>query len=87
MKQSFNYSSDKSLSHYSFIRSNISIKRKSLSKRSGYENYLNKLDLLNHFKWLLFSIIIKTLSFSLKIFNIIKELSTLILNIIKHVIK
>ena len=87
MKQSLNYLNDKSLSHYSFMRSNISIKRKLLKKRFDYKNYFNKFDLLNHFKRLLFSITIKALSFSLKIFNIIKELNTLTFNIIKCVIK
>ena len=47
MKQSLNHSNDKSLSHYLFMRSNISIKRKLSKKRSGYENYF---DLLNYFK-------------------------------------
>ena len=50
MRQSFDHSNDKLLSHYSFMRSNISIKYKSLKKRSGYEDYFNKFDLLNHFK-------------------------------------
>ena len=87
MRQSFDYSNDKLLSHYSFMRSNISIKHKPLKKRSGYENYFNRFDLLNHFKRLLSLTIIKTLSFSLKTFNIINELNTLTFNIIKYKIK
>ena len=50
MKQSFDYLSDKSLSHYLFMRSNILIKRKSLKKRFDCESYFNKFDSLNHFK-------------------------------------
>ena len=69
------------------MRSNISIKRKLLKKRFGYEIYFNKFDLLNHFKRLLFSTTIKTLSFSLKILNIINELSILTFDIIKYAIK
>ena len=87
MKQSLNYSNDKSLSHYLFIRSNISIKRKSSKKRSGCEDYFNRFDLLNYFKWLLFSTTIKALSLSLKTFNIINESNTLTFNIIKYEIK
>ena len=87
MKQSFDHSNDKSLSHYSSVRSNISIKHKSLKKRSDYESYFNRFDLLNHFKRLLFSKTIKALSFLLRIFNIINESSTLIFNIIKYEIK
>ena len=87
MKQSFNHLNDKSLSHYLFMRSNISIKCKSLKKRSDYENYFNKFDPLNHLKRLLFLITIKTLSLLLKIFNIINESSTLTFNIIKYEIK
>ena len=87
MKQSFDYLSDKLLSHYLFMRSNILIKYKSLKKRSDCENYFNRFDLLNRFKRLLSSIIIKTLSFSLRILNIINELNTLTFNIIKCAIK
>ena len=83
MKQSFDHLSDKLLSHYLFMRSNILIKHKSLKKRSDCENYFNKFDLLNYFKRLLSLRIIKTLSFSLKIFNIINESNTLTFNIIK----
>ena len=50
MKQSFDHSNDRLLSHYSFMRSNILIKHKSLKKRSDCEGYFNKFDLLNHFK-------------------------------------
>ena len=39
MRQFFDYLNDKSLSHYSFIRSNILIKCKSLKKRFDYESY------------------------------------------------
>ena len=87
MRQSFNYLNDKLLSYYLFMRSNISIKRKSSKKRFDYENYFNKFDLLNHFKRLLFSIIIKTLSLLSKTLNIINELNTLIFNIIEYAIK
>ena len=87
MKQSFNYSSDKSLSHYLIMRLNISIKHRLLKKRSNCENYFNKFDLLNHFKRLLFSTTINALSFLLKFFNIINESSTLTYNIIKYEIK
>ena len=87
MKQSFNYSNDKSLSHYLFMKSNILIKRKSSKRRSNCENYFNKFDLLNYCKRLLFLIIIKALSFSSKILNIINESNTLTFNIIKYAIK
>ena len=87
MKQSHDYLNDKSLSHYLFIRLNISIKRKTLKKRSNCENYFNKFDPLNHFKRLLSLKIIKTLSFSLKTLNIINELNILTFNIIKYEIK
>ena len=87
MKRSFDHLNDKSLSHYSFMRLNILIKRKSLKKRFDYENYFNKFDLLIYFKRLLSSTIIKTLSFLLKILNIINELNILTFNIIKCVIK
>ena len=87
IKQSFDHLSDKSLSHYLFIRLNTSIKRKSLKKRFDYKSYFNKFDLLNHFKRLLFSTIIKTLSFSSRIFNIINESNILTFNIIKYEIK
>ena len=50
MRQSFDYLNDKSLSHYLFMRSNISIKCKSLKKRFDCENYFNKFDSLNYFK-------------------------------------
>ena len=66
------------------MRSNISIKRKSLKKRFGYEGYFNKFDLLNYFKQLLSSTIIKTLSLFLKIFNIINELNISMFNIIEY---
>ena len=87
MKQFFDYLNDKLLSHCLFMRSNILIKRKLLKKRSDYEGYFNKFDLLNHFKRLLSSIIIKMLSLSLKILNIINEINTLTFNIIKCAIK
>ena len=87
MKQFFDYSNNKLLSHYLFMRSNISIKRKSLKKRFDYENYFNRFDLLNYFKRLLSSIIIKTLLFLLKILNIINESNTLTFNIIEYEIK
>ena len=87
MRQSFDHSNNKSLSHYSFMRSNISIKYKSLKKRSGCEDYFNKFDLLNYFKRLLFSRTIKALSFLLKILNIMNELNTLTFNIIEYEIK
>ena len=82
-----NHSNDKSLSHYSFIRSNISIKFKLSKKRSDCEGYFNKFDLLNHFKWLLLSMIIKALSRSSRVFNIMNELNTLTFNIIEYEIK
>ena len=87
MKQSFDHLNDKSLSHYSFMKSNISIKHKSLKKRFGYENYFNKFDLLNYFKWLLSSKTIKALSFSLKTLNIMNELNILTFNIIEYEVK
>ena len=87
MKQSFDHLSDKLLSHYSFMRSNISIKRKSLKKQFNYESYFNKFDRLNHCKRLLFSTIIKTLSLSLKTLNIINELNILTFNIIEYEVK
>ena len=87
MKQSFDYLSDKSLSHYLFMRSNILIKHKSLKKRSDCENLFNKFDLLNYFKGLLSLRIIKTLSLLLKTLNIINESNILISNIIKYEIK
>ena len=87
MKQSFDYLNDKLLSHYLFMRSNILIKHKSLKKRSGCEGYFNKFDLLSHFKRLLSSMIIKTLSFSLKTFNIMNESNISIFNIIEYEIK
>ena len=87
MKQSFGHLSDRSLSHYLFMRSNILIKRKLLKKRFDCENYFNKFDFLNHFKWSLFSMIIKTLSLSLRIFSIINESSILTFNIIEYAIK
>ena len=87
MKQSFDYLNDKLLSHYLFMRSNILIKHKSLKKRSDYEGYFNKFDLLNHFKRLLSSMIIKALSFSLKTLNIINELNISIFNIIEYEVK
>ena len=87
MRQSSDYSNDKSLSHYLFMRSNTSIKRKLLKKRSNCEGYFNKFDFLNHFKRLLSSKTIKTLSFLLKTLNIINELNTLTFNIIEYKIK
>ena len=87
MKRSFDHSSDKSLSRYLFMRSNTSIQRKLSKKRFDYENYFNRFDLLNYFKRLLFLIIIKTLSLSLKTFNIINELNILTFNIIEYEIK
>ena len=87
MRQSFDHLNDKLLSHYLFMKSNISIKRKSLKKRSDCENYFNRFDSLNHFKRLLFSTTIKTLSSSSKILNIINELNTLTFNIIEYEIK
>ena len=69
------------------MRSNILIKRKSSKKRSDCEGYFKKFDSLNHFKRLLFSKIIKTFSFSLRILNIINKLNTLTFNIIKYEIK
>ena len=87
MKQSFDHLNDKSLSHYSFIKSNISIKRKSSKRRSNCGNYFNKFDLLNHYKRLLSSTIIKALSFSLKTFNITDELNILTFNIIEYAVK
>ena len=61
MRQFFDHLNDKLLSHYSFMRSNISIKHKSLKKRFGCEDYFNKFDSLNYFKRLLFSKTIKAL--------------------------
>ena len=87
MKQFSDHLNDKSLSHYLFIRSNISIKRKLSKKRFNCEDYFNKFDLLNHFKRLLSSMTIKTLSLSSKTLNIINELNTLTFNIIKCAIK
>ena len=87
MKQSLDHSSDKSLSHYSLMRSNTSIKHKSLKKRSDCEGYFNKFDLLNHFKRSLFSKTIKMLSLSSKTLSIINELNTLTFNIIKYEVK
>ena len=69
------------------MRSNILIKRKLLKKRSGCEGYFNRFDSLNHFKRLLFSTIIKALSFLLRILNIINELNILTFNIIKYEVK
>ena len=87
IKQSLDHLNDESLSHYSFMRSNISIKYKSLKKRIGYEGYFNRFDFLNYFKRLLSSRTIKALSFSLKTLNIINELNTLTFNIIEYEIK
>ena len=86
-RQSYDHLNDKSLSHYLFIRSNISIKRKSSKKRFDCESYFNKFDSLNYFKRLLSSKTIKPLSFSLKTLNIINELNILTFNIIKYEIK
>ena len=87
MKQSFDHSNNKSLSYYSFIKSNISIKHKSLKKRSDCESYFNRFDLLNYFKRLLSLRTIKALSFSSKILNIINKSNTLTFNIIEYEIK
>ena len=87
MKQFFDHLSDKSLSHYSFMRSNILIKYKSLKKRFDCKSYFNKFDPLIRFKRLLSSKTIKTLSFSSRILSIINELNTLTFNIIEYEIK
>ena len=87
MRQSHDYLNDKSISHYLFMRSNISIKRKLSKKRFDCENYFNRFDSLNYFKRLLSLKTIKALSFLLKTFSIINESNTLIFNIIEYEIK